>query len=181
MLGTLLWEPEEFAPSASAPPEVFRCKGVFQVAGSDQMHTLQGVRATYDLAAGDYVLLVRGRSRGLKIDRIILVHDEADEGAAKEAPETLYSSPPGTGGAGGTDPSGGAGAGPGSGSGSGSGGDDPVAAGSGGMGGDDGNGLDGGAEDDGGCTMGGAPAGDVPGSVALLALFGATAVIRRRR
>ena len=136
---------------------------------------------TYDLAAGDYVLLVRGRSRGLKIDRIILVHDEADEGAAKEAPETLYSSPPGTGGAGGTDPSGGAGAGPGSGSGSGSGGDDPVAAGSGGMGGDDGNGLDGGAEDDGGCTMGGAPAGDVPGSVALLALCGATAVIRRRR
>lgn len=135
---------------------------------------------TYDLAAGDYVLLVRGRSRGLKIDRIILVHENADEGAAKDAPETLYAGMPGSGGAGGTDPSGGAGAGPGSGSGSGSGGD-PTTAGSGGMTGDDGNGLDGEGEDEGGCSIGRAPSGDAPSGLMVLALLGAATLWRRRR
>ena len=112
------------------------------------------------------------------VDRLILVHEDADEGAAKEAPETLYLAPPGTGGAGGTDPTGGAGAGPGAGSG----GDDvPGTGGSGGTMGDDGNDLDGGAEDEGGCTMSRAPANDAPDGLLLFAVLGAAGMVRRRR
>ena len=33
-------------------PQVFRCKGVFDIVDSDRMHVLQAVRATYDLAPG---------------------------------------------------------------------------------------------------------------------------------
>ncbi|MEM9874520.1 MAG: hypothetical protein AAF928_06475 [Myxococcota bacterium] len=60
---------------------------------------------TYELAPGDYVFKVRGRSRGLKIDRIIIFHEDADENTAKSAPETAYVDPgTGGGGPGGGDP-----------------------------------------------------------------------------
>ncbi|KAL1495499.1 hypothetical protein AB1Y20_016864 [Prymnesium parvum] len=49
-LARFLWEPETAAHEGHPPPEVFRCKGVLHVAGSERMYVLQAVRSTYDLA-----------------------------------------------------------------------------------------------------------------------------------
>ena len=138
--------------------------------------------ARYDLTAGDYVLLVRGRSRGLKIDRIILYNENADQDAAKNAPETPYITPPGEGGSGGvggvggSDSSGSGGESSGSGNGGapGAGGADGASSGDGGSNSADASGSDA----DGGCSIADMPARD---GLGWLWLAAGLVVARRRR
>lgn len=126
---------------------------------------------TYQLEAGDYVFKVRGRSRGLKIDRIIVFHEDADEQTAKSAPETPFVDP-GTGGGGGTTTGAGATAGSGAGS-------PGEATGSGGeKASTGGNSADDATEADGSCSLS-RSGGD--GGYAPWLLLAASALLRRRR
>lgn len=47
LLAKLLWEPSQSWPEQQTPPEVLRAKGIFNVAGSSLIFTLQAVRSTY--------------------------------------------------------------------------------------------------------------------------------------
>jgi G3E family GTPase len=75
MLATLFWEPEEFAASAAGPgvhrvPEIYRAKGVLWIQGSEKMHVLQAVHATYELVeSGEWPAGAERRTRLVFIGR----------------------------------------------------------------------------------------------------------------
>ena len=55
LFAALFWEPEDWTTlvaGALLTPEVYRAKGVFAIEGSERMHTLQAVHATYELVEG---------------------------------------------------------------------------------------------------------------------------------